>query len=955
MKNRLLPLGLFALLTGIFLFLFSQATIAKGPSDNTGSRESIKGASAIDRLYQIRCNQVTGILDPRDMIRAREEVQKMGELQKGSSLNLQWIPLGPENAAGRVRALIFDNRNPDGLTLYAGGVTGGIWRSGNLGLTWHRMNVQSSEVLRVSCLVQTPSGVIYAGTGENYCGYGEFIGTGLYRSDDGENFTVIPSTQPLSNDTTSEWAYILQLACNSSGRLFAATNTGLKYSDDGDTWFNLISGYAQSVKVGPDGTVLAAVGDTAYMAPGGDIGQFVVLSDGSPTGLPNQNVGWIDFAIAPSDPNILYAGFADNVGQLLAIYRSGDMGVTWSVILPFNGQFEPFNRRGCYAMTLTVFPNDPNQILLGGANLWWGKQYLPTGYYNWEELSSGALSVLNPQFLPYYHHAYVFRPNVSTQFAIATDNGISTATISTEGMTFQQGIKNLAISQMNSVAFSGKMNAALSGGQFIGSQLIGAIPQNDPEYGQQIWIDNGSGTDGGSGGYCNWSLINPDIVIFSKQLTTADIAAQVPPFRRSEDLGTTVSPTFLGGNTNTAIQVIPSHLWESFNYENTRDSVMFYATDSTIQAGDRLMIESGNSKFPFEYIFPVTVPQGDSLAIPDPIQTRFFFCGTNGIYMTKDVLKFAMDPEWFIIALTPSTNPVSCLALSSDLNYLWAGTTTGMLYRISNIALAYNYATADVNSPTCIIATESFDLNDYPFLAGRYVTSVSIAPDDPEKVLVTLGNYGNSEYAFLTENGLDSLPSFQSVQGNLPAMPVYSSLIEMGNNNEVILGTDFGVFTTANISAATPVWEQDINGLGNVPVMMLRQQTNEGLYYHRMNNYGTIYLASYGRGIFMDTTYYMPLGIDPVANEKPAPNELKIHPNPARDGVTLTYELPTASSPVVFVYDLSGRMVSTTELGHQAKGQHSTTLDISRFSAGSYVIRLSTGSGNIFGKVLKMK
>jgi len=146
------------------------------------------------------------------------------------------------------------------------------------------MNTQNNEVLRVTGMTQTSTGTIYVATGESYCGKNQNIGTGLYRSDDDSTFTVIPGTQPTANDPSSDWAYISKVAASPSGRIFAATNTGLKYSDDGATWITAISGYAYTVVVGSDGTVLANVDNLAYIAVGGTV-NFTNISTNTATTL----------------------------------------------------------------------------------------------------------------------------------------------------------------------------------------------------------------------------------------------------------------------------------------------------------------------------------------------------------------------------------------------------------------------------------------------------------------------------------------------------------------------------------------------------------------------------------------------------------------------------------------------------------------------------------------------
>ena len=951
MKKRILPSGFWALFVGFSFLLFTPLANAGNPG-NSATKQSGSGAAAIatDQINQIRANQVTGTINPQDVIKAQEQVKSHAAKSIGAA-TLNWVPRGPNNAAGRTRAVIFDKNDPTNNTLIAGGVSGGLWTSDNLGLVWKEINTGSNEVLRVSSLIQLPSGKIYAGTGETYCNSGSEIGTGLYRSDDGVNFSVVPGTQPVSNDPNSSWAYIAKLACSTNGRIFAATNTGLMFSDDGNSWTNAIPGYAIDVVVGPDGTVLAAVNNSVYIAVGGDMSNIQNLSTGNLPGLPNTNVGWIQLAIAPSDGNVMYASIAKNTGVLLNIYRSVDKGANWSVIFPGNSTYDPFVGNGCYNNTISVFPTDANHVLLGGKNMWSGKKFDETGYFNWEEISGGDYFAGYPLYVPFSHHAYVFNPGNPNSIIIASDQGLSRGTVASGYITFETIIRNFMVSRMNSVTMSVLKDGVFGGGENIGTQFIpGQNYLNEPMTGTQVWLDNGGGSMGGSGGQVAWSMIAPSVIIYSKQGVD-------PPWRRSEDFGTTVSPTFMGAIKNSKIPIAPLYLYENLNDLNSFDSISYTAGERLIPADSMLVLPSDNEKFPFRYVTPVVIPKGATVKIQDVVQTRFFVAGANtadgdGLFMTKDALKFSKNPKWFCIAHTPNSLPVSCIDVSKDLNYLWAGTTGGQLFRVSNIANAYDSLTADVNSASCIITTNMFDTIQYPFLKNRYVTSVSVSNDN-KKVLITLGNYGNSQYVYYTNNALDPIPTFTAVQGDLPAMPVYCGLFEKDNQNKVIIGTDFGAYSTDNISAGTPLWSAETTGSGNVPVTALKQQTNPGVYYWRPMNYGTIVMASYGRGFFLDSTYRTILSVDPHVIASAGNATVRIEPNPFRDNVNVSFTMTKVSDVKVFVYDISGRIVTSDTWRNVTTGQQTRSINMSSFPAGTYIISVDNGNGKAFGKAIK--
>ena len=609
MKSTLLPLRYFVLLPGLVTLALTSVTFAGNP---------VSSDLAAGRMQQIRANQVSHTIGTIDMLKAQDQASTMSREKSMSDVSLSWNQLGPNNAAGRTRTVLFSNKDASGQTILTGGVAGGIWKSRNLGLTWHQMNTQGNEVLRVTSMVQTSSGTIYVATGESYCNSNQEIGTGIYVSNDDSTFTVIPGTQPVANNPSSDWAYIAKLAVNTTtGRIFAATNAGLKYSDDGTTWQTAMSGYAYTVLVGSDGTILTNVNNLAYIAVGGDISSFVNLSTGTSTTFPSTGVTGMEFAIAPSDPNTMYASLVNNLGTLLNVYKSTDKGTTWTVVFPGNSTYLPLGADGCYANSLAVFPNDPDQLYLGGMDIWHGKQYQPTGYYNWEQVSfdiyeESEYDLINI-LVPISQHQILFSPVSANQFAIATDDGITIGTTTSTAATFAHRIKNCIISQFNSVSCSIYKDASLGAGVYVGTVGIpGGTYLNEPENGEQLmpYANNGQ---------VAWSQIFPTSVIFPSGLTN-------PPFIRSEDLGVTPSPTFMANVTNANYAAID--YWEDFNFTPTTDSITFVVKAGPIAKDSMFDVQSANEKFPIHYTAPHDYVVGDTFKVQDVVQTRFFMSGS---------------------------------------------------------------------------------------------------------------------------------------------------------------------------------------------------------------------------------------------------------------------------------------------------------------------------------------
>lgn len=989
MKNKILPLSLVTLVIFLGAFLIS-ATFSYPDSfiPFDGDDDGKTAVSSEQYLAKLRNNQVTGYIDPADVVNARLQAEKIAA-QSSVREDIAWTFLGPDNVGGRTRALIFDNTDESSGTIIAGAVSGGLYKSTNAGLTWVKINGEESN-LNVSCMAQGPDGTIYVGTGEGftiqeYSAFqdlkynGAFVGTGIYKSTDGENFTLLPATAPVANDDTVAFAFINRLAVNPTNDVvWAATNKGLWYSSDmGLTWnigrvgdSAFLIGPSCDVKVGSDGITAVSVGGLGYISDNGHPNQFVLHASDT-FNLPYENVGRTEFAIAPSNPDILYATVINQNGGLINIYRSDDRGVHWRIIAPGGSQnlnfFSPDNNtsqgQGLYDNVLTVFPNDPDRILVGGIDMWEGRKISETGFFQWVQKSLGSVP---PQIFPSYvqnnHHIYVFRPGVSNEVFVGHDGGISLGTINSEFYEFITRNKTYTTSQFASIGFGGQVKRVVGGTHAEGTQYInGHSNPATAMNGSQIWA--GAAPSGGNGGHCFISIIDPNVFIYT----------QTPGenFRRSEDEGENFSNTFLSSGIAVPADayITPCLFWENFENEFSRDSVIF-TTKTELASGTKVMVRSGNRGYPFEYTLPVVMNPDDTIMVKDIVSTRFFIGTDDAVWMTFDVLDFGGQPEWFLIANKSKSGfdgLAQAMGMSADANYVFIGTQEGELYRLANINYAYDYDRADVNSPFCVVATTKIPLIDPATQAQntQVITSVYVDPQDPEHVIVTTGNYGNQNYVYRTTNGLDEVPAFNSVQGDLPKMPVYSSLIEMSNSNTAIVGTDMGLYMSENINSANPNWTLLSTDIGKVPVFQLRQQLVAKLptvikfwngvdtiseTFPGTQNFGVIYAATYGRGVHMTNAYQKPVGIFTPGNDVQA-SSLKVFPNPASSMATLEYTLEEKANVIIAIFDINGKMVMNEHF-NQAAGTFQYQLDCSALPRGTYVASIHKGKTIETGKFI---
>jgi hypothetical protein len=993
MKKRPLPLGYF-ILTFAFASLFISATLTG--DEKSGARKD----PAPDYYSFVRNNQVTGKIQPADYMRGLQQVQQQAGTRSGNAFDFNWNLLGPNNIGGRTRAILFDNRDTTGMTVYAGSVTGGLFKSDNGGGKWYKIASEAGNLF-VTCISQAGNGDIYVGTGEGFSvrkytvlddwGYSDgLIGQGVFKSTDGVNFSLLPATQPVINGSAVEWGYINELAAHpANGKVAVATNTGLKISSDGGSSWQIakatdgteLSFASKDVKMGTDGTIVAEVNNLCYVSPDGNPENFILRSGDSTYNIPAAGLSRIEFAIPATANNIIYALAVNGSGALVNVYRSDDKGETWVIVGPGgSANFNVFNSGstiasgiGLFAATIEVFPDDAYHIIVGGYTMWEGKKITEDGFYQWGLRSTVSSDWMDPLFLWKGNHTCKFFPGTSGSFLAGTNGGISKATVKNGYYEFQFLNKDYIGSQFYTVGWTMEKKNVLGGAQDIGTIYINGFSNPaDSKRGEDIWTTQAAVPDGASGGYCAMSTIYPTAAIYSRFPHPAKVEGVEQFVRRNEfGGGTDWSSTMFTGDyvSKDSALLSPFLLYENYEDYQTKDSVGFkitreYAANSTV------WVESENGHRPFKYVTPVALHNGDSIIVPDIITARYFIGGNNQVLMTKEIIKFDRLPEWWVISDKNHggvQDVPQSMAYSSDANHIFVGTDKGGLYRISNVKYAYNESTASTSSAYCVISTKKIPV----YLPGtsteitQVITSIAVDPNNDERVVITVGNYGNDHYVYYTDNALDENPVFRSVQGNLPQIPAYSSLFEMNPDNSLVfIGTEYGIYVTDNINATNPTWVAENNNIGGVPVFMLKQQTirkgNDTIYLadnvtysvqYGVNNYGVIYGATYGRGLISLDQFQKPVGIgEPgkIDNE----SGFMIYPNPAREKVTVAFEMQSSSRVSIDIYDFSGKVVKSADLGLRQEGRVDAVLNTSSLTAGSYIMQVTIGNKRTSSKFI---
>ncbi|HET6991623.1 MAG TPA: T9SS type A sorting domain-containing protein, partial [Bacteroidia bacterium] len=344
-------------------------------------------------------------------------------------------------------------------------------------------------------------------------------------------------------------------------------------------------------------------------------------------------------------------------------------------------------------------------------------------------------------------------------------------------------------------------------------------------------------------------------------------------------------------------------------------------------------------------------------------------------------IDFTTNENWIKIAGTasqpnPFSGETSCMAWSPDGDNLYVGTSSGLLYRISNLGsvtdtlnggvdyLGPTSALVVVVNPTCQVTCTLIGN-----FSGRDVSMIDVNPNNPDQVIVSLGNYSNTQYVYITTiatTATTAAGTFVDRTGNLDnigGVPVFTVTFDKYVANRILVGTEHGVYETTNInpsqSAASPTWGAAMTGLDYCPVDMIRQQRWENW---QVPNSGCFYIGTHGRGMWRDDSSFMPgvTGIDTPSNPNSSSgnginHDLKVFPNPVVDNSNVVFNLTKQGDVTVQIYDLTGKIVYAKNYENLSAGTNTVQFETEEMVKGTYIITVLQGAKRVgSGRFIKM-
>jgi photosystem II stability/assembly factor-like uncharacterized protein len=350
--------------------------------------------------------------------------KKKEKLSAGTFAGLQLRGIGPALTSGRIIDLAVDPKKPS--TYYVAVASGGVWKTTNGGITFQPI-FDGQPVYSIGCITLDPNNplVVWVGSGENNSQRSVAYGDGVYKSIDGgktwANMGLKTSehigrivVDPRDSDTV----YVA-----AQGPLWSAGgDRGLyKTTDGGKTWKAVLTisentGVSDVVMDPRDSGVLYA---SAYqrrrhvftLINGGPEAAIYKTVDGGAnwkkleSGLPREEKGRIGLAIAPSEPDTVYA-IMEAARGADGFFRSTDGGANWERRSKYSSNSPQ------YYQELFVDPYDADRVYSMDVFL----QVTEDGGKTWRNLGERSKHIDN--------HALWIDPANTDHLLVGSDGGL---------------------------------------------------------------------------------------------------------------------------------------------------------------------------------------------------------------------------------------------------------------------------------------------------------------------------------------------------------------------------------------------------------------------------------------------------------------------------------------------------------------------------------------------------
>jgi len=379
--------------------------------------------------------------------------------------------LGPGLMSGRIADIAV--HPTDRSTWYVAAGSGGVWKTGNAGVTWTPVfDEQPSYSIGEITLDPTNPEVVWVGTGENVSGRHVGWGDGVYRSRDGGKTWQrmgLAGSQHIGRILVHPKDGNVVLVAAEGPLWSAGGERGVYRTEDGGATWKPVLQIDENTGVtdlefdpgNPEVVYAAAYQRRRHVAgflSGGPRSGLWKSSDNGrtwrqvTTGLPKGDMGRIGLAVTPADPNLVYATIEAS-GDEKGFYRSRDKGESWEKRNSYiSGGTGPH-----YYQEIEASPTDPELVYQMDVFL----QVTRNGGVSFDTLETGHDKHSD-------NHALVIDRGDGRHLIVGTDSGVYESF--DEGKTWRH-FPNLPVSQFYKVALNNRepFYDILGGAQDLGT------------------------------------------------------------------------------------------------------------------------------------------------------------------------------------------------------------------------------------------------------------------------------------------------------------------------------------------------------------------------------------------------------------------------------------------------------------------------------------------------------
>lgn len=848
-----------------------------------------------EQMWELTMDPRTGRPMPEKSLQLQLELRQQRALEKGGAGDdtNPWVDRGPNNIGGRTRGIMFDPNDSTNKRVFAGGVSGGLWVNDDItdpNSSWNLVQGIGANI-SVTVIIYDPNdtNTFYIGSGESYT-FGAAVGRGIWKSSDGG----------------ATWALIFGGFDSANGGQLV---DGIFYVND-----------MIARNVNGNTELYASIAGAPFGSSIAPAGQFTGLREQGLYRSTDNGANWTRLTSSAlqegngtfSNPNDLELDVNNNIW--MAATRSNWSGTNsgGKIFKSTDGINFTLEHQITNARRTELEPSsvDPNKFWIaadvgGQADLF----FTDDAFVNVTQLpepndaDNGIPATDYTRGQAFYDLPIEVDSTDGTLYV----GGIDLFRSTDEGQTWEQISKwsnnnNLAAldvprihADQHAIVFrpgnENEMVFGNDGGIYYTAdrtqtQTSIEITERNKDYntvqfyyGTMDLIDGSDGDDFAGGTQDNGTPINLDIDPGANNF--------FEPF--GGDGGFTEIDRESG-------YMIQSYFDNSHRYVNYPEVTT--ASSITLQDGGSFINEAELDK----NLDILYCNASNSSENRIEVIAEFLPGGVarSNEYLTNTLLNSS-----------PSALKVSPFTTNST--KLFVGLRNGRLLRIQA-----------ANLPTAFYT----DISGSGFVGS--ISDIEFGQNEDE-IFVTFHNYGVNSVWFTNDGG----DTWRSIEGNLPDIPVKCILQNPLLPEEVIIGTQLGVWRTLDMTESRPEWNQAYNGMSDVTVVDLDLRPSDNL----------ILASTHGRGFFTSNFTASAASIDEVAS---GTKQFTVYPTVSDGNITIfaNNDLGKAN---INIYDFSGRQVYTTKLDFEQQERNPLRLNL---RSGVYILSVTSGGKQSSQKII---